>query len=160
MSAIEPKNSMTGTAAPDEGRDDGWLSARTGSEGYRTDVIVRGYTFVADEPASAGGTEGGPTPYDYLLAALGACTAMTLRMYASRKGWPLEEAVVRLRNARSHAADCANCDTQAVGIRRLERQVELKGPLTDEQRTRLLAIADRCPVKQTIERGVRIETVA
>jgi putative redox protein len=101
--------------------------------------------------------DGGPTPYDFLLASLGACTAMTLRMYASRKGWPLEEAVVRLRNARSHAADCENCETQAVGIRRLERRIELKGALSDDQRDRLLAIADRCPVKQTIERGIRIE---
>jgi putative redox protein len=139
--------------------DDGWVSSRTGPHGYRTEVAVGGHTIVADEPKSVGGGDGGPSPYDYLLAALGACTSMTLRMYANRKGWPLEEAVVRLRNARSHAADCENCETQAVGIKRLERQIELKGPLTDEQRQRLLAIADRCPVKQTIERGMKIENV-
>jgi putative redox protein len=160
MSAIEHESPATGSTVSDEARDDGWLSARTGSASYRTDVSVRGHTFVADEPASVGGTDGGPTPYDYLLAALGTCTAMTLRMYASRKGWPLEEAVVRLRSARSHAADCANCDKQAVGIRRIDRQIELKGPLTDEQRERLLGIADRCPIKQTIERGLHVETVA
>src|SRR3712207_5945204 len=140
--------------------DDGWVSARTGAGGYRTELAAGGHTFVADEPANVGGHDGGPTPYDYLLGALGACTAMTLRMYASRKGWPLEEAVVRVRNARSHAADCADCETKQVGIRRLERQIELKGALTDEQRERLLAIADRCPVKQTIERGLKIEAAS
>jgi putative redox protein len=160
MSTIEHEGPATGSTVADEAHDDGWLSARTGSASYRTDVIVRGHTFVADEPASVGGTDSGPTPYDYLLAALGTCTAMTLRMYASRKGWPLEEAVVRLRSARSHATDCANCDKQAVGIRRIDRQIELKGPLTDEQRERLLGIADRCPIKQTIERGLLVETVA
>src|SRR5918998_1741194 len=104
MSTIQ--NTQPVGDATSAGGDDGtWLSARTGPGGYRTDVIVRGHAFVADEPASVGGSDNGPTPYDYLLAALGACTSMTLRMYASRKGWPLEEAVVRLRNARSHAAD-------------------------------------------------------
>ena len=159
MSAIEDRQPAADAAAAG-GEEAGWLSARTGPSGYRTDVIVRGHAFVADEPASVGGSDNGPTPYDYLLAALGACTSMTLRMYASRKGWPLEEAVVRLRNARSHAADCEQCDKQAVGIRRVEREIELKGPLSDEQRERLMAIADRCPIKQTIERGLRIEAVA
>src|SRR5918998_3869470 len=156
MSTIQ--NTQPVGDATSAGGDDGtWLSARTGPGGYRTDVTVRGHTFVADEPASVGGSDNGPTPYDYLLASLGACTAMTLRMYANRKGWPLEEAVVRLRNATSHAADCENCEKQAVGIRRLERQIELKGSLTDEQRERLMAIAERCPIKQTIERGLRVE---
>src|SRR3712207_5627819 len=98
------------SAAPDEG----WVSATTGPSSYRTELQVRGHAFVADEPASVGGGDSGPTPYDYLLASLGACTAMTLRMYATRKGWPLEEAVVHLRNARSHAADCDDCEKQAV----------------------------------------------
>jgi uncharacterized OsmC-like protein len=157
MSVIDPGQGATATTAADT-RDDGWLTAHIGAAGYRTDVGVRGHTFVADEPASVGGADVGPTPYDYLLASLAACTAMTLRMYASRKGWPLENAVVRLRDARSHAADCANCEKQAVGIRRIERQIELKGSLSDEQRQRLLAIADRCPIKQTLERGLRVES--
>ena len=139
---------------------DSWVTARTGAAGFRTEITAGNHVFVADEPVSFGGTDGGPTPYDYLLAALASCTAMTLRMYADRKAWPLEEAVVRLRNARSYAADCANCEAQAVGIRRLEREIELRGPLTGEQRDRLLAIAERCPVKQTIERGIRVEAVA
>jgi putative redox protein len=156
MSAIERKQPGT-TAVRSTTPDDGWVSAHTGAAGYRTDVSVREHEFIADEPASVGGADSGPTPYDYLLGALGACTTMTLRMYANRKGWPLEDAIVRLRDARVHAADCENCEKQAVGIRRIERQIELKGPLTDEQRERLLAIADRCPVKQTLERGLRIE---
>ena len=151
----EARSVADGEASTPSG--DGWISARTGSGSYRTEVTAGRHTFVADEPGNVGGGDSGPTPYDYLLGALGACTTMTLRMYASRKGWPLEEAVVRVRNSRSHAADCEHCETETVGARRLERQVELKGPLTDEQRKRLLAIADRCPVKQVIERGLRIE---
>jgi putative redox protein len=159
MSATEREQLGT-TAAPSHAPDDGWVTAHTGARGYRTDVGVRGHAFLADEPATVGGADSGPTPYDYLLGALGACTAMTLRMYADRKGWPLEDAVVRLRDARSHAADCETCETQAVGIRRIERQIELTGPLSDAQRQRLLAIADRCPIKQTLERGLRIEPAA
>ena len=135
------------------------MSARTGAAGYRTEVTAGDQTFLADEPARVGGGGSGPSPYDYLLGAIGACTSMTLRMYATRKGWPLEEAVVRFRSARSHAADCEECETKSVGYERLERRIELKGPLSDDQRSRLIAIADRCPVKQTIERGLKIESV-
>jgi uncharacterized OsmC-like protein len=159
MSATERENAGS-TAAGTAAEDDGWVTAHTAAGSYRTDLGVRGHEFVADEPVSVGGTDRGPTPYDYLLGALGACTAMTLHMYASRKGWPLEDAVVRLRNARSHAEDCENCEKNDVGVRRIERQVELKGSLTDEQRQRLLAIADRCPIKQTLERGLKIEPTA
>ena len=136
--------------------NEGWVTAHTAAAGYRTDVTVRGHTFVADEPANVGGVDAGPTPYDFLLGALGSCTAMTLRMYASRKGWPLEDVTVRLRDARSHATDCAHCETEPVGIRRIEREIELHGALTDDQRARLMSIADRCPIKQTLERGLRI----
>ncbi len=151
---IQREQAATSTASP-EASDNGWVTARVGA-GYRTDVEVREHHFVADEPTSVGGTDSGPTPYDHLLGALGACTAMTMRMYANRKGWPLEDAVVRLRDARSYADDCENCAKQSVGIRRIERQIELKGALTDEQRDRILAIADRCPIKQTLERGLVI----
>ncbi len=152
--SIQRDQAATSTASP-EASDNGWVTARVGA-GYRTDVEVREHHFVADEPTSVGGTGSGPTPYDHLLGALGACTAMTMRMYANRKGWPLEDAVVRLRDARSYADDCENCAKQPVGIRRIERQIELKGALTDEQRDRILAIADRCPIKQTLERGLAI----
>src|SRR5215208_4562466 len=111
--------------------DAGWVTARTAGRGFRTEVTAGKHALVVDEPEEVGGSGDGPTPYDYLLTAIGACTAMTLRMYASRKGWPLEEAVVRFRTARSHAADCAECETKAVGVGRLEREVELRGPLDD-----------------------------
>ena len=157
MSAQQP--GVTTPASPAAAAD-GWVTVRTAESGFRTEVRAGDHTFVADEPVAVGGTNAGPTPYDYLLAALGACTAMTLRMYAGRKGWPLEEVLVELRNARSHAADCEECEAKPVGFRRLERRIELRGPLSDEQRRRLLAIADRCPVKQTLGQGITIDPVA
>ena len=150
---------MTTTSARD---DAGWVSTRVAQgRGYRAEVTARGHAFVADEPAEVGGADGGATPYEYLLGALGACTAMTVRMYADRKQWPLEDVVVRLRQARSHAADCEACEAEApVGIGRLEREVELTGDLDDAQRARLLWIADRCPIKQTLQRGLAIAPAA
>ena len=129
---------------------------RAGQEKYRTEVIAGGHTLVVDEPVEVGGGGDAPTPYDLLLGSIGACTAMTLRMYADRKGWPLEGVTVRLRQARSHAKDCVDCATKHVGVNQIERELELEGPLTDEQRERLAQIADRCPVKQTLERGIQV----
>ena len=136
-----------------------WVTSRIGATGYKVDVTARTHTIVADEPIPVGGTDAGPTPYEYLLGAIGSCTVMTLRMYADRKQWPLEGASVQLRTSHSHGRDCEDCETQKVGIGRIERQIELFGTLTDEQRARLLEIADRCPVKQSLERGIRIETI-
>lgn len=133
-----------------------WVTAQVGRSGFLTSMRARQHLHVADEPASLGGTDAGPTPYEYLLGALAGCTAMTVRMYADRKRWPLEAATVRVRTARSHERDCEHCETEEVGLTRIEREVELTGALTDEQRTRLLDIADRCPVKQTLTRGVRV----
>ena len=129
---------------------------RIGQEKYRTEVVAGGQTLVVDEPSHEGGAGGAPTPYDLLLGSIGACTAMTLRMYADRKGWPLEGVTVRLRQGRSHAKDCVDCATQRVGVTQIERELELSGPLTDEMRERLTQIADRCPVKQTLERGITV----
>lgn len=129
---------------------------RAGRDKYRTEITAGGQTLIADEPASAGGAGGAPTPYDLLLGSIGACTAMTLRMYADRKGWPLENVVVRLRTAKNHAADCVNCVDKPVGVHQIERELVLEGPLDDEQRERLTLIADRCPVKQTLERGIQV----
>jgi uncharacterized OsmC-like protein len=150
-----------GETGKSEGHVDGgeWVTSRIGRTPYRTDVSARGFGFTADEPYALGGTDAGPTPYELLLGALGGCTAITLRMYADRKGWPLEGVDVSLRTARSHEPDCEDCEGSAVGITRLERQVLLRGPLDDEQRRRLMLIADRCPVKQTMERGIQMETV-
>jgi putative redox protein len=138
--------------------DDPTVTAVTGAAGFRTVVHTRGFSFVADEPASAGGTEQGPTPYDLLAAALAACTGMTLRMYADRKGWPLGEVTVRVAHDRVHAEDCATCETEEGHVDRLTRRIALSGPLTDEQRTRLLQIADRCPVHRSIHAEIHVLT--
>ena len=137
----------------------GWIVATSDGPGFRTDVTGGGFAFIADEPVSVGGSGAGPTPYEYLIAAVGSCTAMTARMYANRKQWPLERVVVRMRDTPAHIKDCLECETSAVGVRRIDRVIELIGPLTDEQRKRILQIADRCPVKQTLERGIHIRTV-
>lgn len=122
-------------------------------------VRVGRHALASDEPVSAGGTDAGPTPYDLLLAALGTCTSMTLGLYARRKGWPLEAVRVRLRHSRVHASDCANCesDPNAV-IDRIDREIEMVGPLDAAQRARLLEIADRCPVHRTLVSEVEIRT--
>lgn len=136
------------------------VTARTGSGAFRTDIWTRRHALVADEPASVGGDDVGPTPYDLLAAALGACTTMTLRMYADRKKWPLEEARVRLDHTRIHAADEERCEGAEPRLDRLTREITLEGPLDDEQRTRLMEIADRCPVHRTLSAGVEIRTTS
>lgn len=137
-----------------------WVTSRVGAKGFRVDVLTRTHTLITDEPTPLGGTDEGPTPYEYLLTALGSCMVMTLRMYADRKGWQLTSATVQLRSGRSHEVDCEHCEDEDVGIGRIERRIELDGALTEEQRARLLQIADRCPVKQTLERGIRVETIS
>ena len=134
----------------------GWVTASIRASGFRTELSAAGTSFIADEPLSVGGTATGPTPYDYLLSGLGACTVMTLRIYADRKKWPLEGATVSLRTSHSHEKDCEACAEEDVDIGRIERKLTLEGPLTDEQRVRLNQIADRCPVKQTLERGIKV----
>ena len=119
-------------------------------KGFRTVVISNGFPLVADEPESVGGTNTGPTPYDYLLTALGSCTAMTLRMYADKKNWPLETVTVRLKHRKVHARDCEQCEAEAGYVDHIERKIDMTGPVTDEQRTRLAEIADRCPVHKTL----------
>ena len=134
---------------------------RTGSEGFRTEIMADHHGLVADEPVAIGGADTGPTPYDLLMAGLGACTGMTLQMYARRKKWPLESATVHLRHNRMHAEDCESCEEQDdARMDRIQRVIEVSGALDEEQRARLLEIADRCPVHRTLEVGVRIETTA
>jgi putative redox protein len=138
----------------------GWVVSTSEDTTFRVEVSAGSFAFIADEPVSVGGTGAGPGPYDYMLAAIGSCTAMTLRMYANRKQWPLDKIIVRLRHTPAHIKDCLECETSPVGPRRLDRIVEIVGGnLTDEQHKRLLQIADRCPVKQTFERGIQIRTV-
>lgn len=118
------------------------------------------HIMVADEPTSAGGEDTGPTPYGLLLAALGACTSMTVRMYANRKEWPLESTTVTLKHSRIHAADCADCETREGRLDHVERVIQLDGDLDDEQRARLIEIANKCPVHRTLRSEVVIDTVA
>lgn len=130
----------------------------TGENPFAQMVLVGRHRLRADEPPRVGGGDTGPTPYGLLAAALGACTAMTLRMYANRKQLPLDRVVVRLRHDKVHAEDCADCEDTPNKIDLIERTIELVGDLEPAERQRLLEIADRCPVHQTLERANRIET--
>ena len=132
-------------------------SARTEAGSLRTSILANGYT--PSSPTSrrvAGGTDEGPAPYDLLAAALGACTTMTLTLFAARKRWPLEAATVRLLHRKVHADDAGSDEARVVDV--VERELDLDGPLTAEQRTRLAEIADRCPVHRTLGAGARVQT--
>jgi putative redox protein len=131
---------------------------RSTGQGLRQDVEAGAHRMVVDEPLSVGGTDQGPNPYDFILAALGACTAMTLQLYARRKDWPLESVEVRLSHDKIHAKDCATCETKEGKLDRIERSIVLRGPLSEEQRKRLGEIADRCPVHRTFTSEIHIET--
>lgn len=125
--------------------------AETGAGKFQAEVVARMHRLLADEPADHGGMDSGPTPYDFLSIALGACTSMTMRMYAERKNIPLERAVVHVRHDKVHAEDCAECEGREGRIDRFERELELSGDLDAETRDRLREIADKCPVHRTLE---------
>ncbi len=135
---------------------DNRIMARTGKTGFRTEIIANGHSLVADEPIAAGGANSGPTPYDLLVSALGACTGMTIRMYADRKKLPLDAIIVRLRHEKIHAEDCRDCDDPKSKVDFIEREIELQGDLDQPTRQRLLEIANRCPVHRTLESRSRI----
>ena len=126
---------------------------------FQQDIISGTHHLVADEPASVGGLDSGPGPYDLLLAALGACTSMTLRLYAEQKKLPLTRVEVRLRHDRIYAVDCAECETKEGLIDHIERVITLEGDLDAKQRARLMEIADKCPVHRTLKSEVDIRTV-
>jgi putative redox protein len=127
-------------------------------EGFLQALLDGRHILHADEPSSVGGKDAGPNPYELLLMALGACTSMTLEMYAKRKKWPLERAIVRLRHGRDYAEDCRDCDTAQAKVDRITRSIKLVGPLDPVQRARLLDIAEHCPVHKTLSGGVEIRT--
>ncbi|MFV0543215.1 MAG: alpha/beta fold hydrolase [Marinicella pacifica] len=124
-------------------------------------VFTDNHSWLADEPEKVGGDNRGPDPYAHLLAALGACTVMTLRMYANHKKWPLEDSIVTLQHSREHAEDCEDCDNKNAKIDVISRQIKIVGhELDDEQRARLMEIADRCPVHRTLENKIDMRTEA
>ncbi|MFP4159230.1 MAG: alpha/beta fold hydrolase [Desulfobacterales bacterium] len=149
---------QAGTDRQGAGASEGEVVARAGKSGYMTDITVNGHSLVADEPQSAGGTNAGPAPYDYLLAGLGACKAITLRMYADRKKWPLEGIRIGLKHRKIHVDDCSDCETRKGYLDKIRAAISLEGDLDDEQRRRLAEIAGRCPVHRTLTSEIRIET--
>ena len=155
MSGAKESGTMPFGRAPAPGEV---VVAEVGVGRYAQVVYDGKHRLSADEPEEAGGLDTGPNPYGLLMAALGACTSMTLRMYAARKNWALKQVTVRLRHGKIHAADCAECENKLGKIDRIEREIELGGELSDEQRQRLLEIANKCPVHQTLERRNEIVT--
>jgi uncharacterized OsmC-like protein len=130
----------------------------SGKSPFVQDISIEPHQLKADEPMSSGGDDAGPDPYELLLAALGACTGMTLRMYATRKALPLRTVQVRLTHEKVHAEDCAECKSKEGMLDLIKREILLIGDLSHDQRQRLVEIANRCPVHQTLTSGVRIET--
>ncbi len=131
---------------------------RGSGAGFAQEILAGPHRMTADEPKSAGGTDSGPSPYDFLLAALGSCTSITLGMYARRKGWPLGEVTVNLRHSRVHVSDCADCETKEAMLDRIDQDIHLAGDLTAEQRSKLLEIANKCPVHRTLTSKIDIRT--
>ena len=137
---------------------EGVVIVRSAGDGLAQEILAGSHRLMSDEPAAEGGADRGPTPYDLLLAALGSCTSMTLTLYARRKQWPLERVSVRLRHSRVHGKDCATCETVDARLTVIDREIEVEGALDKEQRDRLLAIANRCPVHLTLTSKIEIRT--
>jgi aminoglycoside phosphotransferase (APT) family kinase protein/uncharacterized OsmC-like protein len=144
------------TQSPASG--DAVVVTESGAGPYGQVITAGGHQLTADEPAGVGGADSGPTPYDLLLAALGACTAITVRMYAERKGWPLRQVTVRMRHRRIHAEDCVDCETRTGQPDHIERELQFDGELTQAQRVRLLKIAEHCPVHRMLNSEAHITT--
>ena len=127
------------------------------TKGFAQEITVGEHRLAADEPKGLGGTDTAPGPYDLLLSALGACTSMTVSLYARRKQWPLQEITVSLHHSRIHATDCSECETKNGMLDRIEAEVELSGPLTPEERSKLMEIAGKCPVHRTLKSQIDIQ---
>jgi uncharacterized OsmC-like protein len=127
---------------------------------FQQTVSIGPHRMLADEPVAAGGEDTGPGPYDFVLAGLGACTSMTMRMYADRKSLPLERVTVTLKHSKIHAEDCADCETRAGMLDQIDRSIAMEGALDAEQRKKLMEIADKCPVHRTLTSEIHIVTHA
>lgn len=114
------------------------------------EVKMNGHTLIMDEPKDVGGGDKGPSPYETMMAALGACTSMTMLMYARKKGWELEDVEIDLTHQKIHAQDCETCETQSGKLDKITRDIRIRGNLNEEQKNRLLEIAERCPVHRTL----------
>ena len=130
---------------------------RGNASGFLQEITAGRHHLRADEPASLGGTDAAPDPYDYLLAGLGACTSMTVGLYARKRNWPLEDVTVALRHSRIHANDCADCETKEGMLDHIELAVAITGTLTDAQRSTLMAVAQKCPVHRTLKSEIKID---
>lgn len=132
---------------------------RIGRTKYSTEIVARNHSILADEPKKYGGKDSGLTPYELLMASLGSCTAITLRMYADRKKWDLDEVLVHLEHSKQHAEDCLSCEESPAKIDKFVRTIELVGKLSFDESKRLIQIANRCPVHKTLENKIEIETL-
>lgn len=138
-------------------KDPADVVVRGKASGFAQKITVGHFQFEADEPVNVGGSDSAPTPYDYLLAALGTCTSMTVGLYARRKKWPLEETIVSLHHSRIHAEDCADCETKTGMLDRMSLEIEFIGALSAEQRAKLMEVAHKCPVHRTLTSEIKIE---
>jgi putative redox protein len=145
---------------PDEMPIEGVLVGETRNGKFEQSVVIAKHRYLADEPVSVGGNGSGPSPYEYLLAGLGACTSMTIRLYADLKKIPLARVSVLLKHDKVHAIDCENCETKEGKIDRIDREIRLDGELSAEQRGKLMEIADKCPVHRTLHSKIDIRTRA
>ena len=130
------------------------------AKGFAQKIDIGAHHIVADEPVSYGGTDTGASPYDLILAALGSCTSMTIGLYARKRKWPLENISVSLRHSKIHAQDCEECETKEGRIDRIEMEIHLDGALSDEQRAKLMEVAGKCPIHQTLTHEINIKTRA
>ena len=138
--------------------ESGTVTVHGSAAGFAQEIAVGRHRITGDEPLSSGGSDTGPDPYGFLLAALGSCISITVGMYARRKQWPLDAVTVRLRHSRMHAADCEQCETTEALLDHIDCDVEFTGALTEQQRVRMLEIADKCPVHRTLVSAIRIRT--
>lgn len=148
----------SGKASEHIGITDPSVLVRGIGAGLSQEITAGRHHLTADEPVAVGGMDTGPNPYDLLLAALGACTSITVEMYARRKNWPLERIVVRLRHSKIHAEHCAECETREGILDHIDRELEFMGPLTAGQRSKLLEIAEHCPVHRTLKSEINIRS--
>ena len=130
-----------------------------GQTGYTTQIKAGNHSFRADEPIAVGGDDYGPGPYDLLLASLGSCTAMTLRMYADRKKWPIGNITIHMNHKKVYQEDCQNCQDKSSKVDVIERHITIQGAIDQEQKDRLLIIADKCPVHRTLHGEIQVQTI-